>query len=99
MTTWDYMTNMWFSCSQSSPIDWSFPNGTLVTAASYDDALDSLQRYTLSRNNVRVQQTEQGLWTVQFGYNIFITVKAQNHNEAIQRASWKFYLDKREARC
>ena len=99
MTTWDYMTNMWFNCGGHAPlVDWSFPNGTLVSAQSYEDALYALNQYKLSRNKATVYQTEQGVWTVQYEGNIYVIVKARDRNEAIQRASWKFYLDKREAK-
>ena len=96
MTTWDYMA-IWFGCAQSSTIDWSFPHGTLVSAQSYEDALDALHQYKLSRNNARAYQTEQGLWTVQFDNSIYITIKARDQAEAVRLASWQFYMDKRES--
>jgi hypothetical protein len=95
--TWDYVA-MWFGCAQTSMIDWSFPHGTLVSAQSYEDAMDALHRYKLSRNNARAHQTEQGRWTVQFDNSIYIMVEAHDQAEAIRRASWQFYMDKREAR-
>lgn len=96
-TTWDYVS-MWFGCAQTSVIDWSFPHGTLVSAQSYEDALDALHRYKLSRNDARAHQTERGQWSVQFDNSIYITVEARDQSEAIQRASWQFYMDKREAK-
>ena len=98
MSTWDYMTNMWFGCGQASLIDWSFPNGTLVSAQSYEDARDAIKQYQLSKNNARAHQTEQGRWTVQYDGNIYITVSADTYAEALQRASWRFYLDKRSVK-
>jgi len=90
---------MWlFDCCAKSPvIDWSFPNGTLVSANSYEDALDTLHDYKLHRNNTQAYQTEQGRWTVQFDNDIYMSVEARNQAEAIQSASWHFYMDKRES--
>jgi len=93
---WDYMA-IWFGCAQTSVIDWSFPHGTLVSAQSYEDALDALHQYKLSKNNAQAYQTEQGRWTVQFDNSIYLTVEAEDQTEAIRRASWKFYMDKRES--
>ena len=87
---------MWFGCSNASLIDWSFPNGTLVSASSYEDAREAISQYNLYRNRYQAYQTEQGRWTVQFDENIYIYVEARDSAEAIQRASWQFYLDKRE---
>jgi len=88
---------IWFGCAQTSMIDWSFPHGTLVSAQSYEDALDTLHRYKLCRNNTRAYQTEQGRWTVQFDDSIYLTVEAEGQDEAIRSASWQFYMDKRES--
>jgi len=87
---------MWFGCAQTSMIDWSFPHGTLVSAQSYEDALDALRQYKLSKNNARAYQTEQGRWNVQFDNSIYIMIDAHDQTEAIRRASWQFYMDKRE---
>jgi hypothetical protein len=94
---WDY-ASMWFGCTQSVTVDWSFPHGTLVSAESYEDALCALHRYKLSRNAARAYQIEQDRWTVQFDENIFLSVEARDHAEAVRRASWQFYMDKRETR-
>lgn len=93
---WNY-ASMWFGCMQN-PVDWSFPYGTLVSADSYEEALDLLHKYKLSYGKAVATQIEQGRWTVQFDYAIYVTVEAKDSAQAIQRASWKFYMDKREAK-
>lgn len=93
---WSY-ASMWFGCMQN-PVDWSFPYGTLVSADSYEEALDTLKRYRLANGRAHASEIEQGRWTVQFDNAIYVTVEAKDSAEAIRLASWKFYLDKREAK-